>query len=36
MTAPVLLLCALLLYLLSVLLLRRFALPGLMCTRTFS
>ena len=36
MTAPVLLACALILYLLSVFVLRRFALPGLMCTRAFS
>jgi len=36
MTAPVLLLCAAALYLISVSLLRRFALPGLQCTRTFS
>jgi len=36
MTAPVLLLCAVLLYLASVFLLRRYALPGLTCTRTFS
>jgi len=36
MTAPILLLCVFLLYMLSVALLRRFALPGLMCTRAFS
>ena len=36
MTAPVLLLCVCALYMLSVSLLRRYALPGLMCTRTFS